>query len=97
MITNGARRQMNLAKISMASDAMSCPPRDIKPMIDDPDIFHAAKLLIDRHGEDAALRAAERADGLLAEGDPDGSGVWHRILEAIEELTRKRWQAEPLN
>ncbi len=66
-------------------------------MINDPDIFDAAKLLIDRHGEDAALRAAERADGLLAEGDPDGSGVWHRILEAIEELTRKRWQAEPLN
>jgi len=66
-------------------------------MINDPDIFDAAKLLIDRHGEDAALRAAERADGLLAEGDPDGSGVWHRILEAIEELTRKRRQAEPLN
>jgi hypothetical protein len=35
----------------------------------DPDIFRAAKLLIDQHGEDAALRAAQRADELLEEGD----------------------------
>jgi hypothetical protein len=38
-------------------------------MIDDPEIFRAAKLLIDQHGEDAALRAAQRADELLEEGD----------------------------
>jgi hypothetical protein len=42
-------------------------------------------------------RAAERADGLLAEGDTDGSEVWHRILEAIDELTRGRRNGEPLN
>ena len=66
-------------------------------MIDDPDIFRAPKLLIDRHGEDAPPRAAERADGLLAEGDPDGSEVWHRIPEAIEELTRSRRDGETLN
>jgi hypothetical protein len=28
----------------------------------DPDIYRAVKLLIDQHGEDAPLRAAERAD-----------------------------------
>jgi hypothetical protein len=31
-------------------------------MIEDLDVYHAAKLLIDRHGADAGLRAAERVD-----------------------------------
>jgi hypothetical protein len=66
-------------------------------MIDDPDIFHAAKLLIDQHGADAPVRAAQRADELLEEGDVEGSRVWRRILEAIEELTRGRREGEPLN
>ena len=66
-------------------------------MIDDPDIFRAAKLLIDQHGEDAALRAAQRADELLEEGDLDGSAVWGRILAAVEELRRGRREGEPLN
>jgi hypothetical protein len=42
-------------------------------VIEDPDIFRAAKLLIDRHGDDADIRAAERADELLDEGDTEGS------------------------
>ena len=66
-------------------------------MIDDPDIFRAAKLLIDQHGDDAAMRAAQRADGLLEEGDVDGAAVWRQILEAIEELQRGRREGEPLN
>ena len=52
-------------------------------MIDEPDIFRAAKLLMDHHGDDAALRAARRADELLEEGDVDGSAVWGRILAAV--------------
>jgi hypothetical protein len=55
-------------------------------MIEDPDIWRAAKLLIDQHGEDAALRAAQRADVLLEDGDLDGNTVWRRILLAIGEL-----------
>jgi hypothetical protein len=31
-------------------------------LIRDPDVFSAAKLLIDQHGEDSAMRAARRAD-----------------------------------
>ena len=56
-------------------------------MISDPDIFHAAKLLIDQHGIDAPIRAAQRADELLDEGDADGATVWRRILEAIDGAT----------
>jgi hypothetical protein len=35
-------------------------------------LYRAAKLLIDQHGEDALIRAAERADELLEEGDTAG-------------------------
>jgi hypothetical protein len=33
------------------------------------DIWRAAKLLVDQHGADAPIRAAQRADELLAAGD----------------------------
>ncbi len=54
-------------------------------------------MLIDQHGEDAPLRAAQRADELLEEGDVDGVAVWRRILEAIDELQRGRREEELLN
>ena len=66
-------------------------------MIEDPDIFRAAKLLIDQHGDDALIPAAQRCDELGDEGDLDGAIVWRRILEAIDELTRCRRNDEPLN
>jgi hypothetical protein len=66
-------------------------------VIDDPDIFRAAKLMIDQHGADAAIRAAQRADELLDDGDVDGAVVWRQILGAIEELQRGRQDGEPLN
>jgi hypothetical protein len=66
-------------------------------MISDPDIYRAAKLVIDQRGGDAAIRAAERADELFEECDLDGSAVWRRILAAIEELQRERREDETLN
>jgi hypothetical protein len=45
-------------------------------MVADPDVFRAAKLLLDQHGEDATLRADERADKLLEAGDMIGSATW---------------------
>jgi len=66
-------------------------------MIDDPDIFRAAKLLIDQHGDDAPIRAAQRADVLLEEGDLDGALVWRRILDAIDEMQRSLREGEALN
>ena len=66
-------------------------------MTSDPDIFRAAKLVIDQHGKDAPLRAAERADELQEDGDIEGAGVWVRILKAIEERGRGWKPEEPLN
>jgi hypothetical protein len=52
---------------------------------------------MDQQGEEAATFAASRANQLLEEGDIDGSGVWRRILAAIEELQRERREDETLN
>src|SRR5260370_40197664 len=56
-------------------------------VINDPDIFRAAKLLIDKHSNDAAIRAAQRADGLLNGGDMDGAAVGRQLVEGLEEVT----------
>ncbi len=55
-------------------------------MIPDLDIYHTANLLVKRHGEDAPVEAAIRADAMLDKGDLDGYAVWKRILRAIEEM-----------
>jgi len=62
----------------------------------DPDIYRAAKLLIDQHGADAGLRVAERADQLLEAGDMIGAATWRRILKAIEGLRRGRREGGPV-
>ena len=41
-------------------------------MTSDLDIYRAAKLLIDQHGEKAAMTAADRADLLFENGDLEG-------------------------
>jgi hypothetical protein len=44
--------------------------------ISDLDIYRAANPLIDQRGEDASIRATERADDLLEAGDTEGAGIW---------------------
>ncbi len=39
-----------------------------------------------RHGEDAPIEAAMRADAMFDRGDLGGYAVWKRILRAVEEL-----------
>ena len=66
-------------------------------MTSDLDVYRAAKLLIEQFGEEAAVRAADRADALLAEGDLDGALIWRAIGEAIEGLQRGRRPREAVN
>ena len=58
-------------------------------MILDLDIYRSANALVKRHGEDAPIEAAMRADNMIAKGDLDGFAVWKRILRAVEELQRE--------
>ena len=55
-------------------------------MIPDLDIYRSANVFVKRHGQDAPIHAAMRADALLDKGDLDGYAVWKRILRAVEEL-----------
>ena len=53
---------------------------------DEIDIYRAAKLYVDQHGDQAALQAAMRSDELLAAGAMDGAAMW-RKQEACQELS----------
>ncbi len=53
---------------------------------DEIDIYRAAKLYIDQHGDQAALQAAMQSDAQFAAGDLDGAATWRRIIKAIEVL-----------
>ncbi len=57
-------------------------------MIPDLDIYRSAQTLVKRHGQDAPIHAAMRADDMLDKGDLDGYAVWRRILRAVGELRR---------
>ncbi len=50
------------------------------------DIYRAAHLLIERHGDDAPIEAAMGADELMDASDMEGEAVWLRIVRAIEQL-----------
>jgi hypothetical protein len=66
-------------------------------MTSDRDTYRTARLIIDRHGDEAGLYAAGRADQLLEAGDIAGAIVWRRIGAAIEELRRARRPDEAVN
>ena len=55
-------------------------------MIDEKDVYRSAKLMIDRHGEEAPLFAAMRADKMLEGGDMAGRAVWLRIMRAVQSM-----------
>jgi hypothetical protein len=54
----------------------------------DLDIWRTANIIVQSHGDDAAIFAAQRADELLAKGDLEGQLVWKRITAAVSELQR---------
>ena len=45
------------------------------------DVYLSAKLLIDQHGDEAAIQAAIEADAMLDKGDLDGAAVWDRLQQ----------------
>ncbi len=55
-------------------------------MISDLDIYRTAKLLVDKHGDEAPIHAAMKADAMLDKGDMDGKAVWLRVVKAAAEL-----------
>jgi len=66
-------------------------------MSDAIDIYRAAKLVIDLHGDDAALYAATRTAVLTGAGDDEGAAIWRQITAGVEELQRERRPGEAVN
>jgi hypothetical protein len=62
-----------------------CSDRPVA-MISEIDIWRAANLLIRKHGANAELEAAKRADLMLDRGDDEGRLLWSRIRRAVEAL-----------
>ena len=60
-----------------------------EPMISNRDVFRSAQLLVEKHGDEALIYAAMKADDMLEHGDLDGQAVWMRILGAVKELLWK--------
>jgi hypothetical protein len=54
--------------------------------LSDLDIYRAANLLIERHGNDAVVEAGRVLDLMLDRGDMEGRQVWLRIRNAILQL-----------
>jgi hypothetical protein len=52
----------------------------------DPDILLVARSLIRRYGDEAKRHALQRISELLDEGDSEGSELWERVADAIDEL-----------
>jgi hypothetical protein len=59
-------------------------------MISDQDIGRAAVAMILRHGSNAMIETAKRADELLESGDLKGCAAWLCILMAIEQLQAEK-------
>ena len=49
-------------------------------------IDRLARDMIERHGEQAALRAVERLNDRIDRGDWDGRDTWAAVVQAIHEL-----------
>ncbi len=80
-------------------DGLRCPGGGgvgTAPVTSDLDIYRTASVLIREHGEDADLKAAQRADAMLEKGSLGGQRVWKRALAAVKEIQREKpeeWEA----
>lgn len=58
-------------------------------MITDRDIYAAANLCIEQHGDAALILATRRADELRTQNDIERQRHWIRIVQVIKQLQRK--------
>jgi hypothetical protein len=59
-------------------------PRVLIPEID---IWRVAILMLKRYGDEAMMESAKRGEGLTTDGGAVGAAIWHRIIDAIGQLT----------
>ena len=50
------------------------------------DVYRLAKLMFERHGDDAVFIAAKIADDLGEQGNSEGRVAWKRVVKAVIDL-----------
>ena len=55
-------------------------------MMEELDIYKAAKICIDEYGEEALLIAMARVENCRSSGDESGVAVWNKIADAIQRM-----------
>ncbi len=61
----------------------------------DTDIYRFAHVLLRKHGDAAALKAAQNhADTLLQQGQLDGYTAWRQIVRTVENILRMERKAD---
>ena len=66
-------------------------------MTESVDIYRAAKILVDQHGDNAPTQALKRARELAVAGDADGASVLSLVAAACRELLKTDRGGSPLN
>jgi hypothetical protein len=57
-------------------------------VVSDRDIHRAARLHLERHGDEAVTKARDMVRNLKERGDNEAADTWLRIIVAIEVLQR---------
>jgi hypothetical protein len=52
------------------------------------DIWRVATLMLKRYGDAALAQSAKRSENLATDGDAVGAAIWHRVIDAIGQLTK---------
>lgn len=60
-------------------------------------VWRAANRLLDDHGIDALLVAAQRANVARDCGNVDAHRRWLRVADAVAEWSRRRWSGEAVS
>lgn len=61
-----------------------------KAQYSEADVWAAARQIMKMEPDYPSITAAQRADGLLDEGDMEGSAFWIRVTKALENMERKQ-------
>ena len=55
-------------------------------IVTDLDVYDAAQVLVDLHGDAADIEAAKMVDEMADKNDAAGVAIWKRIMAAVDEL-----------
>ena len=59
------------------------------------EIWQAANVLVQKHGDNATQEAEKHLAGVIARGDTDGEAAWRSVLNVIPALLAMKPGGEP--